>query len=1016
MVRPDRANWLDEAIARTAPGRPPEPDFDAWRRRYPGALETLTQRTQRKTHRSDPLPAAIAFGRELMRNPMIRLAAAAMLAVAVFMLVRHLSGRETAPYDRTAIVADAAQAELVRAEGLFRQNDVSGLLTLMETGRYGTKVKIAGYLERVGNASALSALEPLAAQWQGAPDTNPFQKAIDAIQQREQPASEPAPAQAEPNTVSERRPEGTPSSRSESLSPQSPAALTAGSDPITYAGRVVDETDNAVPGVHVWGQVLSNTFQNSVLARETLTDADGMFRLTSARPVEGTEDLRVLYFDHADYGLGWRTLAGTDTDGNIQVTLYAPGAVTGIVIDTLGQPIANARIEAEVHLSANGQTDQLMLWDLTDMALYANDQGEFVLDRLPAPASLRLRVSAPGYALYTTPSDLPAGAFPIEVGEEDLRIVLEPGSAIAGRIIYEDGTPYEHRAVIIAEGPGVHELVFATEEDGTFASAGLPPGLYHLNAMKDESKPLCAPVEVQVDLAAGTSQVVLKVLPADQPVAVQVVDETTGGPLENVWVRAEFAEGAEGSVAQARTDRAGRCTLAIPLGRYRVVAQGWKNGRFSEFAEELALAREQTDAAVVIAMTARANVTGRLIDTNGNPVTGFVQIGSDRPGQTDPNGRFTVEEPFGDAFEYKELWAYDNAQQMGKTLLFRKADYTGELVIVLEPCATLTGRIVNEAGQARPDVRPKLGICKPGGSTVYHSRVPWTMTVDKKALFVVAGVPTGLPMRISAKRKGLQGGADVNDLLPGQICDVGDIVLRGYGGIDEKTDWTGILEGTITDENSEPVVAVKVRAYTGTDHFEAPTDRSGHFMLTGLPKGVRLNFSLYLDGYGHCHKYVYADSDDGDMQIFPQGWELLGKHAPPLSIAKWYNCEPLTLEGLRGKVVLLQIGVLLPLYGEDLTTMQKVAEKYAGQGLEIIAVHQPLDVTWGGKVTDDDLRRFVTEGHVPFAFCLDQERQTYSAYAPKATPALYLIDREGRVVISPTEDNLEACIDQLLRR
>ncbi len=1016
MVRPEETNWLDEAIARTTPGHPLVADFNAWRHQHAHALETLTQRAQRKAHRSGPLPAAIAFGRELMRNPMIRLAAAAMLAVAVFMLVRHLSGRETAPYDRTAIVADAAQAELARAEGLFRQNDVSGLLTLMETGRYGTKVKVAGYLEQIGGASALPTLEPLAAQWKGAPDTNPFQKAIDAIHQREKPAAEPEPARAEPNAVSERLPEGTPSSQSERSSPQSPAAPAAGSELITYAGRVVDETDNAVPGVHVWGQVLSNTFQNSVLAQETLTDADGTFRLTVARPKEGSEIFRVLYFDHADYGLGWHTLAGSDTNGNIQVTLYAPGAVSGIVVDTLGQPIANARIEADVRLSANGQSDQLMLWDLTDTALYANDQGEFVLDRLPAPASLRLRVSAPGYALFTTPPNSTGEAFSIEVGGESLRIVLEPGSAIAGRIVYEDGTPYEHRAVIIAEGPGVHELVFATEDDGTFTSCELSPGLYHLNAMKDESKPLCAPVEVQVDLAAGTSQVVLKVLPADQPVAVQVVDETTGGPLENVWVRAEFAEGAEGAVAQARTDRAGRCTLAIPPGRYRIVAQGWKNGRFSEFAEELALAREQTDAAVIIAMTARANVTGRLVDTNGNPVEGFVQIGSDRPDKTDPNGRFTVEEPFGDAFEYKGLWAYDNAQRIGKMFLFRKADYTGELVIVLEPCATLTGRIVNEAGQVRANVMPKLGVCKPGGGTVYYSRVPWTVTVEKKGLFVVAGVPTGLAMRVSAESKGLQGWADVNDLLPGQVRDVGDIVLRGYGGIDEKTDWTGILEGTITDENNEPVVAVKVTAYTGTDHFEATTNRSGHFMLTGLPRGVRLNFSLYLDGYGHCHKYVYADSDDGDMQIFPQGWELLGKQAPPLSIAKWYNRKPLTLEELRGKVVLLQIGVLLPLYGEDLTAMQKVADKYAGRGLTIIAVHQPLDVTWGGEVTDDDLRKFVTEGHVPFAFCLDQERQTYSAYAPKATPALYLIDREGRVVISPTKDNLDACIDQLLGR
>jgi len=92
MVRPDNANWLDEAIAQTAPGRLPEPDFDAWRRRYPGALETLTQRTQRKTHRDGPWPIAIAFGRELMRPSPVKLAVAAAIVVAVLAGVHLLGG------------------------------------------------------------------------------------------------------------------------------------------------------------------------------------------------------------------------------------------------------------------------------------------------------------------------------------------------------------------------------------------------------------------------------------------------------------------------------------------------------------------------------------------------------------------------------------------------------------------------------------------------------------------------------------------------------------------------------------------------------------------------------------------------------------------------------------------------------------------------------------------------------------------------------------------------------------
>jgi hypothetical protein len=179
---------------------------------------------------------------------------------------------------------------------------------------------------------------------------------------------------------------------------------------------------------------------------------------------------------------------------------------------------------------------------------------------------------------------------------------------------------------------------------------------------------------------------------------------------------------------------------------------------------------------------------------------------------------------------------------------------------------------------------------------------------------------------------------------------------------------------------------------------------------------VRLNFSLYLAGYGHSHKYVYAQSEDGDMQIFPQGWELLGKPAPPLSIAQWFNSPAVTLEELRGKVVLLQIGVLLPLYGEHLTTMQTMHEKYSEQGLVLIAVHQPLNVTWGGKVTEEDLRKCAAQGNVPFVLCLDRGRETYEAYGPKADPALYLIDREGRVVVSPTNKNVEEWVRDLLVR
>ncbi len=1022
MKRPEQANWLDEAIARTVPGEPPRPDFATWQGAHARAMASLTRRAQRRTPSPVGLPTAVEFRRRIMRSPITKLAVAAALIVGIFILVNHLIGHETAPPRPEPNIAAPEPApspqgptELAQAQTMYEERDIAGLVALLQGSTDETQMKVAEYLGRIGDASAIAALQSLAAKWKGAPDADPFQKAIDAIERKAQPPTSQT-NHPEPNAPSQIRIEEAETRVAAVVPGQPPQAERVETDVVNYMGRVFNEAGAPVAGVRVWGQILSGTFRSSIQAEETVTGTRGWFSLTTTRPAAGNEALRILHFDHPDYGTGWYTLERSDKQTrSINVTLFPPAALAGIVIDHQGRPIPGALVEAEVRLSVKGRTDQLMLWDLWDMGTRTDQHGRFALSHLPASARARLRISAIGYALWTTSRGPNDGFFDL-AENRDHQIMLEPGNSITGRVIHDDGTPYKQRAIIVVEGPGAHELIVASDDDGRFASPGLTAGLYQLCAVKEQFKSLCKPIDVQVNLDGETPEVLLTVLAEGLPVAVMVVDETTGVPLEGVSVRAEFTEGGEGSVANAKTDEAGQCTLAVPPGRYRIVAQGFKNGQFTRYGEDVSIAPQRRDSAVTLAITARTHVVGQLIDVDGGPVEGFVRIGSGNRVKTDPNGRFAAEEPFGDALEYQPSWAYDTAEQTGKMFLFRKVDYTDKLLIVLEPCVTLTGRIVGQTGLISPDVALQLGVRRPGGGTVVHTHAPWTRTVSEVGPFRITKVPVGIPLQVSVAWRGMQASAPVDELIPGEARDVGELVLRGVGGIDETTDWTGTLEGTITDENHQPVSGATVKAYTGTNRFEAVTDRRGRYRLSGLPKGIRLDFSLYLAQYGHCHEYVYADSDDGDMQIFPQGWELLGKPAPPLSVARWFNSPPQTLEALRGKVVLLQIGVLLPLYGRDLTLMQRMYAKYADQGLEMIAVHQPLDVTWGGKVTEADIAKFVDQDQVPFAFGLDHKRETHRAYAPKATPAFYLIDRKGHVVVSPTSNNVEEWVGQLLGR
>lgn len=120
------------------------------------------------------------------------------------------------------------------------------------------------------------------------------------------------------------------------------------------------------------------------------------------------------------------------------------------------------------------------------------------------------------------------------------------------------------------------------------------------------------------------------------------------------------------------------------------------------------------------------------------------------------------------------------------------------------------------------------------------------------------------------------------------------------------------------------------------------------------------------------------------------------RYAPELvGLTDWINSEPLTLESLRGKVVLIDFWTYscincvrtLPYLNAWHTT-------YADDGLVIIGVHAP---EFAFEHIPSNVQSAVDAYDIPYPVALDNDFLTWRAYNNRYWPAKYFIDRQGKL-------------------
>jgi thiol-disulfide isomerase/thioredoxin len=109
----------------------------------------------------------------------------------------------------------------------------------------------------------------------------------------------------------------------------------------------------------------------------------------------------------------------------------------------------------------------------------------------------------------------------------------------------------------------------------------------------------------------------------------------------------------------------------------------------------------------------------------------------------------------------------------------------------------------------------------------------------------------------------------------------------------------------------------------------------------------------------------------------------------------WINSPPLTVGGLRGKVVLVDFWTFSCVNCvRTIPHLQHLEQAYGGRGLVIVGVHSP---EFDFEKLQANVVSAVHRFGVTWPVALDSEMNTWNAYGNQYWPAEYLIDQNGRV-------------------
>ena len=121
--------------------------------------------------------------------------------------------------------------------------------------------------------------------------------------------------------------------------------------------------------------------------------------------------------------------------------------------------------------------------------------------------------------------------------------------------------------------------------------------------------------------------------------------------------------------------------------------------------------------------------------------------------------------------------------------------------------------------------------------------------------------------------------------------------------------------------------------------------------------------------------------------------------APAWGNQSWLNAErPLTLESLRGRVVLLNFWVFT-CYNctNTVPSLKLFDQQYRDRGLTVIGIHTPEFPPYGGEHSRANVAKALAKEGIRYPNAQDNDRATWNLYGIRYWPSFVLIDKKGQI-------------------
>ena len=512
------------------------------------------------------------------------------------------------------------------------------------------------------------------------------------------------------------------------------------------------------------------------------------------------------------------------------VVRAAGATISGRVVDQHGNGIGGVLV-----LSDNGEPHYAGVRTTT-----TNSDGSYTLIDVQSGLNhLQAKIDSLGLSHYWNTNITDGQTY------SNIDFTLRPaGGSIRGRIVDSGGNGVSDTLINVFEqtAQGFDNGAWATtttDVSGSFATSptdapgpGLPTGTYTVMASK-AGLPDVLEYDVVVSAGNTTSNVVLSVVSGTGVITGQITDAASGGPIVGAEVLAD--NGVIQSVFY--TDQHGFYQIFnLPTGSYNIVVKQF--GYASAHRYHINVVDGSITSGIDFGLTtSMGQVSGQVVDKNGQPIVGAVILADSEQGTgfgnttTDSNGEYVL----------------TNLAPMKYYVHATAKDLSG-MIIMADVYAGVTTPNINfnlsEVSGGISGVITKDGIAaeyaivyvnSSGGSDQMYYR---DTIADGNGYYQIQDLPPGT--------------YDVHVYgVPGYInmvrffIDVGNDIVTGVNF--NLTNGNGFVEGYVTDVQGTMLAGATVQLFQVSNPgawIAVTTDSNGHYSAAGLWAG---DYNVYAD-------------------------------------------------------------------------------------------------------------------------------------------------------------------------